>query len=244
MSLSWGGKFSTLNQYAPIIAQSAQQYGVDPNLLAGVIMHESGGNNAAVGTSGEKGIMQIMPATAAAWGVNPTDPAQSIPGAARFLAQQTASHGVNGALLAYNSGSASNTWDQQYADSVLNMANQAATAQTGAGAGSSGYSSGLSGSIYQGLLGLPFIGPALSGLGAIQGGVAAASQPGATLGSAATGVLSGANAGATASASGMGSVLSWAASKLGFGGSIADLVLVVVGVGAILLAVREGIQGE
>jgi soluble lytic murein transglycosylase-like protein len=51
--------------------------------------------------------MQIMPSTAAGLGVDPTDPAQAVDSAARYLARQLdRSASVEPALAAYNAGPA------------------------------------------------------------------------------------------------------------------------------------------
>lgn len=60
--------------------------GVPASLLAAVTQLESSGReNPPVGGSGERGLLQLMPATARALKVNPNDPQQSIRGAAHLL---------------------------------------------------------------------------------------------------------------------------------------------------------------
>lgn len=51
-----------------ILTQAALDHGVDPALMRAVAWHESGWNQSACGSSGEIGMMQILPATAA--GIN------------------------------------------------------------------------------------------------------------------------------------------------------------------------------
>lgn len=101
---------------AQIIA-AANQYGVDPNLALAVAKQESGyqqfNSNGGVlqstlsnGQPGAMGVMQLMPATAAQLGVDPTNQQQNIQGGVKLLSQLLAQ--FNGdttkALAAYNSG--------------------------------------------------------------------------------------------------------------------------------------------
>ena len=84
---------------------AARRYRIDANLLRAVAWTESRGNNAAVSPKGARGIMQLMPATAAALGVDPSDPVSNINGGAAYLAHQIATfHDVPLALAAYNAG--------------------------------------------------------------------------------------------------------------------------------------------
>ena len=93
--------------YDALITAAAQRNGVDPALLKGLIKQESGFDPSAGSSAGAQGLTQLMPGTAAALGVsNPLDPAQSIEGGAKYLAQQLKA--FNGdetlALAAYNAG--------------------------------------------------------------------------------------------------------------------------------------------
>jgi hypothetical protein len=91
--------------YADLFRQSASKYGVSANVLAAVAKVESGYNPSAVSGAGAKGLMQLMPSTAAGLGVNPNDPAQAIDGAARMLAGNLKDFGsLDLALAAYNAG--------------------------------------------------------------------------------------------------------------------------------------------
>lgn len=93
--------------YSAQITAAARANGIDPALLAGLIRQESGFNAAAHSPAGAQGLTQLMPATAAGLGVsNPLDPAQSIAGGARYLAQQLDRFGGDTAraLAAYNAG--------------------------------------------------------------------------------------------------------------------------------------------
>jgi hypothetical protein len=91
--------------YADLFTQAGAKYGISPALLAGVAKTESGFNTSAVSSTGATGLMQFMPATAKGLGVDATDPASSIDGAARYLSQLTRQFGSSElALAAYNAG--------------------------------------------------------------------------------------------------------------------------------------------
>ncbi len=92
--------------YAAQFAADEARYHLPTGLLAAVAQQESGGNSQAVSPAGARGLMQLMPATAAGMGVNPDDPAQAIHAAARILSASL--HRYDGsvplALAAYNAG--------------------------------------------------------------------------------------------------------------------------------------------
>ncbi len=91
--------------YADLFTQAGSRYGVDPAVLAGMARTESNFNSAAVSPAGARGLMQFMPATAAGLGVDTSDPASSIDGAARYLSRLTEQFGSTQlALAAYNAG--------------------------------------------------------------------------------------------------------------------------------------------
>ncbi len=84
---------------------AARRYGIEPSLLRAVAWTESRGHNDAVSPKGARGIMQLMPSTAAELGVDPRDPLANINGGAAYLARQLATfHSVPLALAAYNAG--------------------------------------------------------------------------------------------------------------------------------------------
>ncbi|RFU22871.1 transglycosylase SLT domain-containing protein [Geodermatophilus marinus] len=91
--------------YADLFTRAGARHGVDPALLAAVAAQESGFDPTAVSPAGARGLMQFMPATARSMGVDPADPASSVDGAARYLAQLTDRFGSTElALAAYNAG--------------------------------------------------------------------------------------------------------------------------------------------
>lgn len=83
-------------------------YGIDPGLLEAIAEVESRGAAQAVSPAGAMGLMQLMPATAARFGVeDPFDPVESALGAARFidaLRCDSATGDLSEILAAYNAG--------------------------------------------------------------------------------------------------------------------------------------------
>ena len=90
-----------------MIRQAAQEQGIDPALYRSLIMAESSGNANAVSSKGAMGYAQLMPATAAELGVDPSDPAQNLKGGAMYLRQMLERFkDPKLALAAYNAGPA------------------------------------------------------------------------------------------------------------------------------------------
>jgi len=93
--------------YSQLITKYANKYGLDPNLVAGLIKQESGFNPKARSHCGAMGMMQLMPSTAKAMGVTkPYDPEDNINGGCKYLRQMLDKFDGNTrlALAAYNSG--------------------------------------------------------------------------------------------------------------------------------------------
>lgn len=95
------------SEFDDLFVEIAERYDLNPALLKAVAFAESTFRPLVTSKSGAMGLMQLMPATAEALGIDdPFDPWQSIDGGARYIAQQL--NRFNGdtllALAAYNAG--------------------------------------------------------------------------------------------------------------------------------------------
>jgi len=89
------------------IKTCAEQYNLEPALIKAIMRAESAFNPLAVSRAGAQGLMQLMPGTARALGVEDAfDPKQNIVGGCRYLRQMLdACQGdVSSALASYNAG--------------------------------------------------------------------------------------------------------------------------------------------
>ena len=90
-----------------LIVYSADKYNLDPVLIYLVMREESRFNHRAVSRVGARGLMQLMPGTAAKLGVrNIHDPVQNVDAGTRYLRTliEMFNGDVNLALAAYNAG--------------------------------------------------------------------------------------------------------------------------------------------
>lgn len=122
-----------IQQWCGLISQAARQYGLPPNLIAALILQESGGQALAYSHSGAVGLMQVMPRDGIAasfqcvngpcFASRPTtaelqDPAFNIDYGTRFLAGLVEKRGtLREALYAYGPMNVG----YSYADKVLGI---------------------------------------------------------------------------------------------------------------------------
>jgi soluble lytic murein transglycosylase-like protein len=95
---------STIDSY---VTESATRNGIDPLLLYSVMHQESSFKQRAISPKGARGLMQLMPGTAARYGVtNIFDPKQNIEGGARYMRflLDRFDGSVTLALAGYNAG--------------------------------------------------------------------------------------------------------------------------------------------
>ncbi len=100
-------RVETPSLYDGLIDEAARAHSLDPKLVKSVMLVESAFNPAAVSRKGARGLMQLMPETAARHGVAQIfDPAENIRGGARHLAYLMGLFGndLPRSLAAYNAG--------------------------------------------------------------------------------------------------------------------------------------------
>jgi soluble lytic murein transglycosylase-like protein len=92
--------------YDALILRAARAYQVQPGLVKAVIAAESKFDASAISRKGAQGLMQLMPGTASALGVDePFEPVDNVLGGVRYLRSMLTRYGdVTRALAAYNAG--------------------------------------------------------------------------------------------------------------------------------------------
>lgn len=90
-----------------IAVAAAEENGVPPRLLLALKNAGEKSNNDQVSKKGAAGVMQFMPETAKAYGVDPTNPESAIKGASRYMADLIKQYrgNVAAAVAHYNGGS-------------------------------------------------------------------------------------------------------------------------------------------
>jgi hypothetical protein len=99
----------TKEEMHEMLAHAGAKHNIDEDLLASVVRAESGGQVRAVSRAGARGLMQLMPGTASAMGVDDTfKPEQNISGGTAYLDSLLTRYHDNVALAlaAYNAGPA------------------------------------------------------------------------------------------------------------------------------------------
>ncbi len=93
-------------RYAPLVDRVAARYRIDARLIHAVVRAESAYDPQAVSRAGAVGLMQLMPGTAARYGVRDRrDPAANLDGGVRYLIDLIRQFdNVKLALAAYNAG--------------------------------------------------------------------------------------------------------------------------------------------
>jgi hypothetical protein len=93
--------------YRDLVEAAAKRYNVDADLISSVIAVESSFDPKAVSRKNARGLMQLLPETAARWGVHDIfDPRENIDAGTRYLREllQQYNNDVALALAAYNAG--------------------------------------------------------------------------------------------------------------------------------------------
>ena len=100
---SYSGKYD--GPFLDMARRAARKHRIPEDLFLRLVQQESGWNPRARSPKGAMGLAQLMPGTARALGVDPTDPEQNLEGGARYLATQYREfRSWPLALAAYNAG--------------------------------------------------------------------------------------------------------------------------------------------
>src|SRR5436190_20297903 len=125
-----------------LVEAAARKNGLPPNFVHSVVRAESGYKPDAVSPKGAIGLMQLMPATAKAYGADPHDPGQNVEAGAAYLRELLIKYDGDArrALAAYNAGPGAvekyngvppYAETQTYVDRVLRNYKRSSTAEGG-----------------------------------------------------------------------------------------------------------------
>lgn len=97
---------STQASMGKLVDNAARKYGLPPAFVRAVVAAESGYQANAVSPKGAIGLMQLMPATARAFGADPKIPEQNVDAGTRYLRDLLLKYDNHAyhALAAYNAG--------------------------------------------------------------------------------------------------------------------------------------------
>ena len=105
--VSWGRGGFAVSDLGQIVRHYARLYGLDEHIVLAVIKAESDFDPYAVSTAGARGLMQLMPGTAAEMQVaDPYDPEQNVAAGTQYLSKlmDLFDRNIDHALAAYNAG--------------------------------------------------------------------------------------------------------------------------------------------
>lgn len=122
-------------ELSPLVARSAKEQDVKPELIRSIIRHESASYPCAVSYKGAIGLMQLMPETADRFGADPLDPAQNVRAGTQYVKELLKRYkgDVKLAVAAYNAGPERVDTDKKvpeiaetiaYVDAILKDLNQ------------------------------------------------------------------------------------------------------------------------